>query len=283
MRWLRPLPRHVDCRVGGMNPSRPDHTPASTEATARLSALLRSRLNAMGLVTAPEPSAADVRRVRDADALLAQFVRASRHTSGTVRAFSSLIADAHEDDGNTMHWLSRVERAAAELDVFSARLCALRLNDHERPVSARWSDVFSRVAARCSHIAPCTIEAIDRSRAPFTQRGELLGRMIFQLVRNAMEASPRGGMVRVRVDEFRRDALRQFHVRVSDEGPGLDPAVAASAWEPYVTTRRGHAGLGLAFVAAAAPVVGAAVGMRREASRTTVHMMVGEEGGLQWE
>jgi signal transduction histidine kinase len=266
-----------------MNPARPEHLSACGEANARLRALLRNRLQAMGVVPAPEAGAAGIRRVREADALLAQFVRAARHTSGSVRAFSSLIADAHEDDGDTIHWLARVERAAAELDVFSSRMTALRLNDRERPVLSKWADVFSRVTAHCGYIAPCTIEAIDRSRAPFLQRAELLGRMLFQVVRNAMEASPRGGTVRVRVDEFRHDGLRLFHVRVSDEGPGLDEAVAASAWEPYVTSRPGHAGLGLALVAAAAPVVGAVPGIRREGCRTTAHILVGEEGGLKWE
>jgi signal transduction histidine kinase len=266
-----------------MNPVHPPQSSRSIEANARLRSLLRNRLQAMGVTPAPEPLETDIQRVRDADALLAQFVRASRHTSGTVRAFSSLISDAHEDDANTIHWLTRVEHAASELDVFSARMTALRLNDHERAASTKWGDVFSRVAARCGYIAPCTIEATDRSRSPFMQRAELLGRMVFQMVRNAMEASPRGGIVRLRADEFRHEGLRVFHVRVSDQGPGLEEEMGAAAWKPYTTSRRGHAGLGLAFVNAAAQVVGAVPAIRREGNTTTVHMLAGEEGGLQWE
>ena len=266
-----------------MNPVRPEHPLPRDEAAHRRRAALRARLQCMGVAPAPEASPADVRRLLDADALLAQFVRASRHSSGTVRAFASLIADAHEDDADTIHWVTRVERAAAELDESAARAAALRICDRERPVATSWSDLVSHVAARCSGLAPCTIETVDRSRGRFRQRAELLARMLFQMVRNAMEASPRGADVRVRVEECRHEGARLFHVRVSDAGAGVDPGLGARIWEPFVTSRRGHAGLGLAFVAAAAPVVGAAAGVRREAQRTTFHLLVGEEGGLQWE
>jgi signal transduction histidine kinase len=266
-----------------MNPVRPDTPLPRNKAALRWRAALRARLQAMGVAAAPEPDDAAVQRVLDADTLLAQFVRASRHSSGTVRAFSSLIADAHEDDGDTMHWLSRVERAAAELDEVAARMSTLRICQDERPVSAAWGEVFSGVAARCGGIAPCTIEAIDRSRTRFCQRAELLGRTLFHAVRNAMEASPRGAIVRIRVDETRHEGARLFHVRVSDDGPGIDPAIAPSMWEPFVSSRPGHAGLGLPFITASAPILGAAAGVRREAGRTTLHLLVGEEGGLQWE
>lgn len=266
-----------------MNPVRPRDLLPADAAALRRRAALQARLQAMGIAPAPEASADAVRRLCEAGTLLAQFVRASRHSSGTVRAFASLIADAHEDDGDTIHWVTRVERAAAELDEFAARAATLRVCGDERPVTAAWSDVLARIAARCDGIAPCRIEIVDRSRGRFRQRAELLGRMLFQLVRNAAEASPRAAVVRVRVDESRHEGARLFHARVCDEGPGIDPAIAKEMWEPFVSSRHGHAGLGLAYVAAVAPLVGAVTGVRRESGRTTVHMLVGEEGGLLWE
>ncbi len=266
-----------------MTPVRPDHPTAPGALAARRSQALASRLRAMGVVTAPAATPELIARMEEQEALLAQFVRAARHSSGTVRAFASLIADAHEEDADTGHWVSRIERTATELDDFSARMGALRVCDNERASKTEWSEVLSRVASRCAGIAPRAIEVNDRSRGSFLQRAELLGRAVFHLVRNAMEASPRGAGVRIRVDELREEGARVFHVRVSDEGPGIDATVAETMWDPFVTTRPGHAGLGLAYVRAVAPVLGAAIGMRRESERTTAHMLVGEEGGLQWE
>jgi signal transduction histidine kinase len=176
-----------------------------------------------------------------------------------------------------------VDRAVAELDNFSARMATLRVCDSERPVSVTWNDIMARVASRCDGVCRCTIEASERTRGPFRQRAELLGRTLFHLVRNAMEASPRGALVRIRVDESRLDGARLFHVRVTDEGTGVEASLANEIWKPYVTSRRGHAGLGLAYVATSAPLMGAVLGMRREAEHTVLHMLLGEEGGLQWE
>jgi len=265
-----------------MDPAHSNHPLASHGAGLREHERLRARLLALGITPAPQVAREDELRVRDADVLLGQFVQAARSTSGVVRAFASLVGDAHGDDEDTTHWLTRIERGVADLDDYSARLSALRICDRERVVTASWSDVFSRVASRCGGLAPCTIEAIDRSTSPFAQRAELVGRMVFQLARNAMEAGPRGTVVRLRVDEMRADGRRDFHVRVSDEGPGPDDSLGETIWRPFVTSRPGHSGLGLSFVAVAATVVGGAVGLRREGNRTAAHLLVAEEGGLQW-
>jgi signal transduction histidine kinase len=57
------------------------------------------------------------------------------------------------------------------------------------------------------------------------------------LVRNAVEASPAGGVVEVEVGES---------VRVADRGPGLPAAVRARLYEPFATGRPDGTGLGLA-------------------------------------
>ncbi|HEX5131554.1 MAG TPA: ATP-binding protein [Candidatus Krumholzibacteria bacterium] len=266
-----------------MNPVRPDHPLAPDAAANRWRGLLRERLHAMGIPAAPEAGPGDIQRVVDTEALLAQFVRAARHTSGAVRAYSSLISDAHADDADTQHWTARVSHAARELDEFSGRVSALRLCDDERASRLTWRGILGRVGDRCERVAPCVIDMVDRTHGEFRQRGELLTRILFHILRNAMEASPRAGRVRVRVDDSRIDGARVFHARVSDEGEGVDAAQQDAIWKPFVTSKRGHAGLGLAYVAAAAPRTAAVAGMRREGGRTVVHLLVGEEGGLQWD
>jgi signal transduction histidine kinase len=243
---------------------------------------LRERLVRMGVHAAPDLAPDDRRRLGDVDALVAQCVRASRHTAGSVRAYASLIGDGYAHEANASLWAAKIERSAEDLDQFAARFGALRMCENERPSRVDWGEVLQRVAARCAHLSPCTIEANDRTHGPCRQRAELVARALFHIVRNGVEAAPRGGSVRVRVDECRVSGTRVFHVRVADDGAGFAARDVDDAWRPFTTTKPDHAGLGLAFVAACAPVLGAVAGWRRESDRTAVHLLIAEEGELEW-
>ncbi len=74
--------------------------------------------------------------------------------------------------------------------------------------------------------------------------GEELKQVLFNLVRNALEALPTGGTIRVGwAAEPRRVSLW-----VADDGPGMDATTLARARRPFVTTRAQGTGLGLAIV-----------------------------------
>lgn len=62
------------------------------------------------------------------------------------------------------------------------------------------------------------------------------------LLLNALEASPSGGVVRVRTSEENGVAT----VEVEDEGPGLNPEQQQHLFEPFYTTKPAGTGLGLA-------------------------------------
>lgn len=70
-------------------------------------------------------------------------------------------------------------------------------------------------------------------------------RAVINLVRNAIQASPAGGVVRIDVARVGDSRAR---LRVLDEGRGPDPRLGATLLEPFVTTRAGGTGLGLALV-----------------------------------
>jgi signal transduction histidine kinase/ActR/RegA family two-component response regulator len=67
---------------------------------------------------------------------------------------------------------------------------------------------------------------------------------LFNLAKNAVEASPPGGSVRLCLE---RDG---DHARfsVDDSGPGISPALRARVFDAYYTTKHGGTGLGLAVV-----------------------------------
>lgn len=83
---------------------------------------------------------------------------------------------------------------------------------------------------------------------------DLLHRAVFNLVLNAVQFAGAGGRVRVSVERGGRAYPRGTNirtpvcVRVSDSGPGVDPAVQERIFEPFFSTREGGSGLGLAVV-----------------------------------
>ncbi|CAN0437995.1 unnamed protein product [Discosporangium mesarthrocarpum] len=76
---------------------------------------------------------------------------------------------------------------------------------------------------------------------------DALRQLMMNLVLNATEVTPNGGRIRVEAD-WSAVSANHVSIVVQDEGPGLDPAVAARVFEPFWTTRSdGNGGLGLAI------------------------------------
>ncbi len=72
--------------------------------------------------------------------------------------------------------------------------------------------------------------------------------LLHELVGNALAATGGGPEARIRVGaEARADGIAFV---VEDNGPGLDPEIAARLGRPFVTTRAGAAGLGLCLAMA---------------------------------
>jgi signal transduction histidine kinase len=73
--------------------------------------------------------------------------------------------------------------------------------------------------------------------------GPLLTQVLWNLVRNAVQASGRSGHVRVQTAPGPDG--RTVEITVSDTGPGIPPDVRARLFTPFVTTRDRGTGLGL--------------------------------------
>lgn len=84
--------------------------------------------------------------------------------------------------------------------------------------------------------------------------------VFLNLLKNAAEAQPEGGRIRIR-SYFERglrlragegaqggDIALPLHVEIIDDGPGLPPAIAENVFEPFVSGRETGTGLGLALV-----------------------------------
>lgn len=73
-----------------------------------------------------------------------------------------------------------------------------------------------------------------------------LRQVLLNLVRNAREATGKGGAVRVRTRVDRNGGLAT--ASVEDDGPGIPEELRTRIFEPFFTTKEGGTGLGLALV-----------------------------------
>ncbi len=84
-----------------------------------------------------------------------------------------------------------------------------------------------------------------------------LGRVWRNLVQNAIEASPPGGVVTARVSREGRATV----VRVQDDGPGVPADQMASLFDEFATTKRRGLGLGLAISKRIVEQLGGTIGV----------------------
>ena len=101
--------------------------------------------------------------------------------------------------------------------------------------------------------------AVDDGTAPLEVEGDedLLHRAVFNLVLNALQATPPGGTVTVdvasatqpeRLSTTFRHAAGAIAIHVTDTGAGIAPEIRERLFDPFFTTKPGGSGLGLAVV-----------------------------------
>jgi signal transduction histidine kinase len=89
----------------------------------------------------------------------------------------------------------------------------------------------------------CSVE-VDLQPMPLDADPELLHRALSNLVLNARDAMPDGGIITLSA-KLRGD---EVEIRVSDTGLGLTPEECERLFSPYYTTKQHGTGLGLAIV-----------------------------------
>lgn len=127
-----------------------------------------------------------------------------------------------------------------------------------RPVNLH--DVLERArrSAMVGFAAHMTVrEAYDPSLPLTWADPDQLQQVFLNLLKNAAEAQPNGG--RIRIKTFFEQSLRvrgpdgrgvalPLHVEIIDDGPGLPPSIATDIFDPFVSGRENGTGLGLALV-----------------------------------
>jgi len=169
---------------------------------------------------------------------------------GSLRGFAQLIAESVDEDSPNREY---AELMVTELDAITRRVN--RLRDFARPTPPKLepchpANVIRRVAAL---LAPDLDSrrlrlVLDLPEDPGPEAmldEERFRDLVVNLVINAVESSPEGGEVTVRLNLHDGEA-RSFVLEVADQGPGIPLEERERVLRPFHSTKPGGMGLGLA-------------------------------------
>lgn len=203
------------------------------------------------------------RRASDGSAAAASIAHELSNALGAIVGWSELARRRGEPDDITADALERIERSAR-----TARATAQHLLESAKGGVAAAEPVCVATLARdiAGLLEPVAAEAGVRIEAPC--EGPLvidaaraqLSTILWNLLQNAIEASPRGGVVAI---ETRRRRGR-VRIEVADQGPGIAEADRARIFDPYFTTKPAGTGLGLALVRQAVESLGGTLAVRSQ-------------------
>ncbi|MCB1760284.1 MAG: HDOD domain-containing protein [Gammaproteobacteria bacterium] len=106
---------------------------------------------------------------------------------------------------------------------------------------------------RVSHFVTRGIRAevnLDDSAPPILSNRNSLKQILTNLIKNAVEAMPEGGVLSVTSrDRVNIDGIQYIELRLADSGPGIAEELLDSVFRPVKSTKGGaHSGLGLTIV-----------------------------------
>lgn len=164
--------------------------------------------------------------------------RILRKYTGESEEFRQVLQDAvsaiNREVDNLIDMLAHF-RDFARLPVPKPESCKVR------EVAEETAAVYGTTAVSidCSGVSPESVIVADRGQ---------IKQVFANLFRNAVQAMPAGGQVKVAADVLAKEGRRFCRIRVRDQGSGIPEEIRDAVFQPYFTTRKDGGGLGLTIV-----------------------------------
>jgi signal transduction histidine kinase len=143
---------------------------------------------------------------------------------------------------------SEVARLNTIVDRFLALARPLRLTLSREPVTVLLKELMALLGSQASGQGVELREAFALEPAPVRMDRQQLTQAFMNVLLNALQAMPSGGVLTVAVQGARgASGERLAEVRIADTGPGIPPEQVDRIFDPYFTTKEGGTGLGLAL------------------------------------
>ena len=186
----------------------------------------------------------------------------------TVQFVSGKLGQEHpryEDLVDVIKEMDRIEQIIGDLLLFARPAEGKRvlgsLNDHVTRVLDSMESQFESAEVE-------VVRNLSDKVTPFIFSPDGIQQVLLNLVRNALEAMPEGGRLKVTstVRNFRSSRLPAAELFISDSGHGISEDLLQQIFKPFFTTRHNGTGLGLAISANIARGHGGSISARNRAT-----------------
>ncbi len=194
--------------------------------------------------------------------------------NNAVYFLQTVLADA---DGTTREYLDIIKDEIGEAErIVSDLLDAVRTKP-PRQAAVDVAEVIGQTLRKCDIPASISIKLdIPQTLSPVYADPMHLHQVFWNLITNAVEAMPEGGMLGIRAEEGPGQALR---ISITDSGSGIAPENLHKLFQPLFTTKVRRVGLGLVVVKNLTQVNGGNVEVESEPGKGSVFTVTLPRGG----
>ena len=234
-------------------PLRPRTIAVLTEVAAGLSRSMSTNL-ALDRLGKLDEAVAQIDRQASLGRLVSEIVHEIRNPLVSVKTFLQLLPERLQDPEFHQDFRLVVNDEVQRLERM--------LDDLLRHASPRTTSVESSARARVDEAIRTTLQLMTyrfreqnvdfdstiRPNLPVLGLSEdSLRQLLLNLLLNASTITPAGGSISLSVD-WSPTRANHIELKISDDGPGIDPDLVSRIFEPFWTTRsEGGGGLGLAI------------------------------------
>jgi two-component system nitrogen regulation sensor histidine kinase GlnL len=239
-------------RWGGQMPVQATATPLTDDEGEGIGTLLtledltRKRdLEAHGL---------EVERLAELETLVAGLAHEIKNPLSGMRGAAQLLLGSSRGDDRVQECTRIMVEEIDRLNGLMAQLLELTGPPRMERAAVNIHQILDRVVAIEGAGGPRFLREFDPSLPAVTGDASRLTQVLLNLVRNAVEATPQGGTIRLatRMETTYRVGRthgreRFLSVEISDEGEGITEENLPRIFSPFFTTKSGGTGLGLAI------------------------------------
>lgn len=175
-----------------------------------------------------------------------------RNPLAAVQLYVSLLQHDLADRQNESKWVRKIDNAVHKLDMIVTDILAFTQDQPCEKTEVHLPGLLAEVA---DYVRP-QLDA-DNVQIDFSQVDRhlkvhvdvnMIERVLLNLLRNAVEAAGSGGRVAIIAQRYTNRPNFTVRIRITDTGPGIEPAVMTKIFNPFFTTKDAGIGLGLAIV-----------------------------------